>query len=290
MELTQIKYFLETAATEHITKSAEKLHISQPALTKAIQNLEGELGVTLFARRGRNIVLTPQGEYLRERLVPIVDSLDNLASEMSGMTEAENYNLRINVSAASTLVTGAIIEYKKLNPPVNFHLLQNNDKELFDVEVKTGMLGSLKKGSNSKVFTEQIYLAVPADGRFSGRDTVYLSEVRDEGFISLFGSKQLRNICDRFCMMAGFTPNVIFESDSPDAVKNMIGSSIGIGFWPEFTWGEIDSDHVRLLRIIEPDCRRNIEISFNPIKRDGTCAADFYRFLVDYFAKKTGTR
>lgn len=58
MELMQIKYFLEVAESEHITMSAEKLHIAQPALTQAIKRFEHEIGVPLFKKQGRNIVLT----------------------------------------------------------------------------------------------------------------------------------------------------------------------------------------------------------------------------------------
>ena len=76
MELTQLRYFLEVARNEHMTKSAEKLHIAQPSLTKTIHNLEDELGVPLFVPSGRNIVLSEYGRYLKERLEPIMAELD----------------------------------------------------------------------------------------------------------------------------------------------------------------------------------------------------------------------
>ena len=56
MEMSQIRFFLEVAKTEHITRSAEKLHISQPSLTQAIHRLEDDLGVPLFEQKGRNII------------------------------------------------------------------------------------------------------------------------------------------------------------------------------------------------------------------------------------------
>ena len=58
MELTQIRYFLEVAESQHIPQSARKLHIAQPALTQAIHRLQPDLGVPLFMQSGRNIVLT----------------------------------------------------------------------------------------------------------------------------------------------------------------------------------------------------------------------------------------
>lgn len=280
MELSQIRYFLDAAQTQHITKSAERMHLAQPALTKSIHNLEKELGVPLFARRGRNIVLTQYGEYVRDKLQPLMNSLDRVPAELAHMAETENHTIRLSVLAASTIVTQAIIEYKKKYPNINFHVLQNPEQELFDIEITTNLFYN-NKGNSDNLFicTEKIFLAVPNTEKYQGRTSIDLAEVKDEGFISLFGSKQLRSICDKFCHHAGFEPNIIFESDSPFAVKNMIGANLGIGFWPEFTWGEISSSQAKLLEINNPICRRDILVSYKSIKTDHTYAEKFYEFL-----------
>ena len=285
MELTQIRYFLEAAKTQHITKSAEALHIAQPALTKAIHKLQEELGVPLFMHIGRNIVLTVYGEYLRDRLLPVIASLDNAASDLKQMADTENKTIRLSVLAASTLVTHAIIEYKKQFPDITFHVLQNPENEFFDIEITTNLL-SEDSGADRFVCTENIFLAVPDVGKYKVLDSIDLSEVRDEGFISLLGSKQLRGICDKFCRQAGFEARIIFESDSPYAVKNMISANLGIGFWPEFTWGDINSSDVKLLKITNPDCRRDIIITYKPTKADCSHSERFYNFLTDYFREK----
>ena len=73
-----MKYFLEVAASQHVTRSAEKLHIAQPALTQAIHRLEKELDVPLFVSRGRNIVLTEYGKFLQKKLTPLLEELDEI--------------------------------------------------------------------------------------------------------------------------------------------------------------------------------------------------------------------
>ena len=78
MELTQLKYFYAVAENLHVTKTAEQLHIAQPALTQSVRRLEHELGHPLFAAKGRNIVLTEYGKYLKEQLAPILERLDTL--------------------------------------------------------------------------------------------------------------------------------------------------------------------------------------------------------------------
>lgn len=285
MEISQIKYFMEVARTEHMTKSAERLHIAQPALSQSIRRLETELGVRLFASKGRNIVLTPCGRYLKMKLEPVIKALEEIPEELETMIGTESVTVRISVLAASTLVTQAIIDYKRQNPHIRFHVVQSENDELSDIEIKTALFYG-KNGAESPnrfICTEKIYLAVPDTKKYSGTNSIRLADVRREGFISLMGSKQLRSICDIFCHHAGFEPNIIFESDNPTAVKNMIGANLGVGFWPGFTWGALESDNVRLLEISEPDCCRDILITYHNNNINNDTAKDFYEFLISYF-------
>ena len=288
MELTQMRYFLEVAQTQHITRSAQKLHIVQPALTKAIHKLEEELGVPLFTRKGRNIVLTQYGTYLRDKLTPVMKSIDDIGDNISQMVEVERHTVRLSVLAASTIITQAIIEYRKKYPDVNFYLLQNPDDELFDVEITTNLFYNNKTDSemNRFVCTEKIFLAVPDNNKYKDKTSISLADVKNEGFISLSGSKQLRTICEKFCHHAGFEPNIIFESDSPYAVKNMIAANLGVGFWPEFSWGRINNSTVKLMEITDPVCRRDILVTYRDIKTDNSYSLKFFEFLKAYLQEK----
>ena len=75
MDFMQIKYFLEVAESQHVTNSAKKLHIAQPALTKSIHKFESELGVPLFTSKGRNIILTEYGKFMKQKLEPLMEKL-----------------------------------------------------------------------------------------------------------------------------------------------------------------------------------------------------------------------
>ncbi len=298
MELMQIRYFLETAKTKHMTNSAKNLHITQPALTQAIRRLEKDLGVPLFVAKGRNIVLTEYGRYLQKRLEPLMEQMDAIPEQLKMMVALEGETIHMNVLAASGLVMEAIIEYKKEHEDINFQLQQNSESELYDIAVTTKLFYLGEDEKNRFACAEEIYLAVPKNPRYRDRTSVSLAEVEEEGFISLLGSREFRYICDRFCQHAGFTPKIIFESDNPSAVKNMIAANMGIGFWPEFTWGSIENEHVKMLKIEEPICQRDIIINYNRNKTDSRNVVDFYAFLTEFFEKRkrnirhggTGTR
>lgn len=288
MELNQMRYFLEVAESQHITKSAEKLHIAQPSLTQAIHRFEESVGVPLFVSKGRNIVLTEYGKYLQKKLTPIIEEIDKLPEKLQIMAKLSNKTIHLNVLAASALVTEGIIEYKHQKENLNFQLLQNNQSDLYDIEITTKLNNQedIQCKDNEYVFLEKIFLAVPNNDRYKDIKSVKLANVMDEGFVSLAGSRQFSAICDKFCHSLGVRPKVIFESDNLASVKNMIMANMGVGFWPEFAWGEIESEHVKLLEIEDVTFQREIIISYNLNKVDNRSVLSFFEFLIKYFEKR----
>ena len=213
MELQQLRYFDEVARTQHVTNSAKKLNVAQPALTQSIRRLERELGVTLFERVGRNVRLTACGDALQKVRTVRAESADPRARR----------------------------------------------------------------------FFERIGIAVPAER--ASQEPLPLSDLADEPFICLAGSRTFRAVCDEACAHAGFVPRVAFESDSPAVVKNMIGLGLGVGFWPERSWGGLDDSSARLASIADAPFARTIEIAptSGPLSKE---AAAFHGFLVSFFEER----
>ena len=98
MELSQLAYFRAVARTEHFTRAAEELHITQPSLSKAIANLEGELGVPLFDREGKRVRLNPYGAAFLERVEQILSLTDEAVFFIRDMKEGERGHVRIGSS------------------------------------------------------------------------------------------------------------------------------------------------------------------------------------------------
>lgn len=285
MELTQLKYFLEVARTEHVTQSAKNLFIVQPALTQSIHKLEDELGVLLFKNHGRNIKLTENGRFFYEKLRPVYEELMALPQRLRDSADKQNNNATLNVLAASTLITQAIIEYKQNNHELNVDLIQNEETKAFDICVRTYAVYKPEldniESDETFVSSERIFLAVPNTARYKKLNQISLFDV-EEKFIGLYGSKQYRKICNELCEGIGFKTNVTFESDNVLAVKEAIAAGIGVGFWPEISWGKMDHKKIRLLEITDANFKRDIVISLRRNKQDNTNTEAFYRFLTHY--------
>ncbi len=137
MELYQLRYFLEVAKQQHVRNSAEKLHVSQPAVTNAIHRMENELGVPLFFQQGRSIRLSPYGKMLYDELTPVCESLNTLPSRMKNLRMHEKASIRLNVFAAWFIIMDAILEFHRIDPDLNFEVMQNDQSELSDITVTT---------------------------------------------------------------------------------------------------------------------------------------------------------
>lgn len=284
MELSHLRYFLEVAKNEHITKSAQNLCIAQPALTHAIHKLEDELDVPLFENKGRNIKLTEYGKFFYQQLEPLYLDIMNLPKQLKAMASKDNSTVFLNILAASSSVAKAVIVYKQMDPNLNFNLIQNEESKLFDVCIRTyaDYKEIPEEGVNHFIFSEQIHLAVPNTSKYKQRTEISLKEIEDENFIELYGSKQFRAICNDYCKKIGFSTHIAFESDSADVVKEAIAAGIGVGFWPEYSWGKIDKRRIRLLKITDSVFKRDIIITYKKNKQNNSKAENFYNFLTNY--------
>ncbi len=282
MDIQKLKYFYTTAQLEHITRASELLHISQPSLTQAIHTLEAELGVELFARQGRRIVLTQFGKYLKDRLDTLLPQFDNLPSEIEQLKNAINKTVKLNILAGSSFVINTIMSYKKKNPDVIFDFEQNQQKYDCDIVITTNGLhdDSTKNYAERCVKEEKIYLAVPKSSKYATYKEIALSAVKDESFIMLSNTRLFGVICNKFCSIAGFYPKILFESDSPVAVQNIISTGAGIAFWPEHSWGKLNNKNVTLIPISYPICQRDLIIELHSRLPKSAYAEDFYHYLL----------
>jgi len=282
MELQKLRYFRIVAELQHMTRAAETISIAQPALSQAIRSLERELGVPLFEKRGRNIVLTEYGVYLKKRLDAILPEIDSLSTEMDRLKDASTKTVKLNILAASTFVIGCIVRYREKNPDAVFEFEQNARQHDADIVITTN--GSEGHSEKTPVMREtrceQIYLAVPRTSPYALRNAIALSEMREESFVLLSGSRLFGALCNRLCADAGFYPKILFESDAPTAVQNIISTGSGVAFWPAYSWGAPDLGKVALIPIEKPDCRRDLTLELYLRTPRSLYAEDFYRFLL----------
>ncbi|MDY6112074.1 MAG: LysR family transcriptional regulator, partial [Ellagibacter isourolithinifaciens] len=275
------------AESEHMTNTAKQLHIAQPALTQSIHRLEQELGVSLFERAGRGIRLSPAGAYVRDRVKPAMETLEDVARDVQLFQQGEQGVVRVGVHAASGVAIDGIAAYSELNPHVSFDVTQDERERHRDVIVTTITprgSSTVENAVEKTPFSERIGIVVPASSALG--DTASLADFANERFIALAGSRRFREVCDTFCARRAFTPHIAFESDNPLVVKKMIGLGLGVGFWPDHSWGDLDPKSCRLVHLQEPEFTRDVIVAKTSRCTPDSEAQRFYDFLLDYVAKR----
>ncbi len=282
MELQKLKYFQVVAKYQHITKASEELNISQPSLTQAMHLLETELDVALFKKQGRGIILTECGKLLKDRLDKILPAIENLPNELLKLSNNEKKTIKLNILAASSFIINSIVEYRNKNPEVVFDFEQNELRHDCDISITTNSLKTNKEDESIKTFvkSENIYLAVPKSSPLANKEKINLIDVKEENFIMLTSARLFGALCNKFCSMAGFLPKILFESDSPSAVQNIIGINAGVAFWPEYSWGKMKNKNIVLIKVVNPVCKRDLIIKLHDRLPKSTYAEDFYNFLI----------
>ncbi|MDF2675156.1 MAG: LysR family transcriptional regulator, partial [Clostridiales bacterium] len=130
MELLQLRYFCTVVKYGNITKAAEELRISQPSLSKTISNLEKELGVTLFDRIGKHILLNDFGKAFYRRVSTGLNSIDDGLLELADMSNVQTGHVNLLILAASNLMPELFISFHSRYPHIKLHLKHPSRHEL----------------------------------------------------------------------------------------------------------------------------------------------------------------
>lgn len=288
MELYQLEQFMAAAELSHITKAARKLSISQPALSKNIHALEREIGYPLFDHVGKNIRLNKNGEILLKYVREIFRSIDNAGKELKDYNDGSDCSLSLYVKAASRLLPDILRSYTGICPGIRFSVSQFHDESAGRPDCDFTIESSLTRADGPESCTllkENILVALPAGHPLSGGPSVSLGDLQDEPFISLQKGMGLSSITDYYCHLCGFSPNIVFESDSPSTLREMIQLGLGIAFIPELTWPGLDDGSIRLLPIRNMKCIRYINLLWNSRQYHPTAAWDFRDYLIQYFSQ-----
>lgn len=290
MDLLQLKYFQTVARYEHMTHASEKLHIAQPSLSKAISNLEEELGVPLFERIGRQIKLNHFGKAFLNRVERIFLELEDGKRELSDILKNENSKISIaanNLGSFSNILEG----YLKLYPNTVFRQtigpIVKMQQQLQNGEVDFCISSPPIEGDFIEcipLITEEIFLLVPNGHKFAKYREINLIEAANEPFISLKEGFGIRDLTEKLCRQAGFYPNIIFETDISANLMELVNSNMGVALLPILQWSDISQNMSIPIRIKEPVCNRIIALSFKGHYLT-EASMQFKDYLIDYFKR-----
>ncbi len=223
-------------------KAARALNLAQPTVTLHVQELEAEVGLELFDRRGRTRPLTPAGELLAERALPILDGFDSLARSMSELRDGKSGLIRIGSiePAASQRVMPLLGRLQRQRPALRVRLDVSGtggvSRGVADCELDVGLCSAPPAELGLRfepLFAEEMALLVPRGHRLAGRRPLRAEDLDGEPLLLTEQGCAYRRAIEAALQQRGVRPQWAVESGSTETLKAAVRQKLGIAVLPK---------------------------------------------------------
>jgi len=245
--LRQLQYFIAVAEEGTVSRAAQSLSISQSAVTEAIQELESDLGVTLFERHRRGLSITHKGhQFYRHAARILADVSDARRSFVEGEGASTPGALQLGVTSlvAGYVLSDLLARYRRAYPGVNVSAVEDNGDYLEhlliggELDVAVMVISNLRDrvALQAEIFETSPYrLWLPLGHKLVGADIIEVSDIVKEPLIMLTVDETEENTGK---LLGAFSarPNVAFRTRSVEAVRSLVATGAGIALLPDLVY------------------------------------------------------
>jgi DNA-binding transcriptional LysR family regulator len=289
--LAQIVSFVEIARTGNLSRAAQALFLTQPAVSARLQALERELGAELFTRTRRGMRLTDEGRaflpYAERALAAVGDGRRAVSRAQRG----EVGELAIGAApAVSTYVLPALLKrFADLHPTAQLSVRTGHSEEILELvlseQVDIGLTRELlhPEIESVPVYEDELVLVADRDHPFARRVLIKVEELAEEQLILFDRTSSYHELTSALFRAAGVEPAGVMELDNIDATKKMVQQGLGVAFLPATAVAaEIDAGGLRAVAVagVEPVRRQIVAIRRRDHGRPTGLVAAFMRTLV----------
>lgn len=282
----RLAYFAGVARTEHVTRAAQEMGVPQSTLSRAMVRLEEDLGVELFARRGRTVSLTSAGRTFLGSVERALAEIERAADEVRADADPATGKVAFGFlhTMGSETVPGLIRAFRADHPRVRFSLVQTYGEAMLE-RLRSGELDLCLTSPvpdapdlvGRRLDEQKLRLVVPADHRLAARKRIRLAEAADETFVTLEPGYGLRRITDAVCREAGFKPRVAFEGEEAETLRGLVAAGLGVALLPPPAFAR---PGVVELTVTAPRAVREIGVAWLDGHPDTPPVAAFKKFLL----------
>lgn len=297
MNSRQLHYAIVLSQELSFSQAAEKLNITQPALSKHILNLENELGLKLFDRNNTPITLTPAGAHFISGAKELLYKEEQLVRSMDRFTSGEAGELVIGITPfrSSYLVSRVLKRVKDKFPGIVVRLHEAGSdvlrKEAAEGKYDFAIVNLPVDDSVLDVKPlerDRLVLALPNElenklGNVSRVNGIEFKACKDLPFVVVGETQEMRILFDRLCALADFTPNIAVEVVGLNTAWSIAQSGVAATILPwQFVSEEIDGSNITVIEIKDVHYDRQPAI----VTRRGQYITDAARYAIDLLANE----
>ena len=239
MTLTQMKYFAAVCREKSVTRAAEKLHISQPSVTVAMQELEAETGLNLFVRQGKRIDVTPEGEFLLAKVSAILHSVEQLSNDIGELVHTKNHiRLALPLQVGSILIPLIFEEFIPRNPEIRLEIVELGgmdslrmvEREELDLAITIYEADYCSGLQYTRLFDSECCFCISRDNPLASRRSVEVAELAGEKFVMLQGGFFINRMVQQAFADAACPLDVVLRSAQLHTVKKLVARNLASTF------------------------------------------------------------
>jgi LysR family transcriptional regulator, hydrogen peroxide-inducible genes activator len=244
MDVHHLRYFLAVCKTNNFTKAASNCNVSQPALSRAIRQLEEEVGGQLFRRERDLTHITDLGMLLRPHFERIIGELSAVKIDAKRFLTLEqaNVNLGIMCTVGPTRFTTLLSHFSACYPGISLQITEGVPKLLsekltkgeLDVAIMASSDGFPERFDCHVLFEERFVIAFPTSHRFAALDNIPIAQIDGENYLRRINC-EYRDYLSKLCDDRGADVHLGYASEREDWIQNMVAGGLGICFIPEFS-------------------------------------------------------
>ena len=241
MLFNQITAFVETARRQSVSRAAEALFISQPALTARLKGLEADLGAQLFVRGPRGMRLTDAGNAFLPYAVRSLETLTDGRMQVNALERGGAGRLAIGAApAVSTYVLPPLLKrFSEGFPRVLVSVRTGHSEEILDLvlreQVTLGLVRALQHPEimSTPLYEDRLILVVEPSHPFAGESRIRMKDLADEQLIQFDRTSSYHDLTSALFVAAGVSPATRMELDNIDAAKKIVEQGFGVALLPQ---------------------------------------------------------
>lgn len=299
LSLRQLQIFSAVAQHESYTRAAEQLHMTQPAVSMQIKQLEEDTGIALLQRQGRRMILTAAGAEILGYSKGVLQSYSDLLGAIDHLKSYKQGHLMVSVATtANYFVTRVLAAFSKKYPGINVTLDVTNRAKLLhqleNFEPDLVVMGEPPKGFNlasERMMENPLVVIASATHPLAGKKKIPLDSIRSERFVMREQGSGTRDAIERHMLAHDFTCNSTLEMRSNETIKHAVEAGLGLGIVSSHTvQPEILAGQLCILRVQSFPLLRHWHIVSRKGKRHSPVAQLFYEFIMEEAPKFVGGR
>lgn len=274
MTIKHLKVFITVANCGNMHKAAEKLYITQPAISQSIKELENFYNVPLFDRLSKKLMLTTYGAKLYDYSVQLLSMYEQMNKEMLELSTSPIIRIGGSISAGTVMLKKILKELEKSFPSIDIRVDVYNTSVIEEMILRNQLDVAIVEGivkderiTQIPVYEDELVLLVGKDHPLYSKENIKLKDLDGQNFISREGESVNRNYYDTIFKKSNISLITKWGSSNTETIKQAIIDGYGVGLLSNMlVIDEVENNLLKVLPISDVKLKRSIHLIYHKDK------------------------